>query len=95
MVDKVFTMRIDEELLEKIRVQADQNKRSIAKEIEYILQINYDLENIGKDQKFLEGKEQKISIDLEELASRMQNIEKTITDLSDRLSLLQKKRGVE
>ncbi len=43
MGDKVFTMRIDEDLLEKIRVSAETNKRSIAKEIEFILEmyINY------------------------------------------------------
>jgi len=41
MADKVFTMRIDEELLEKIRKDAERNKRSIAKEIEYILEFHY------------------------------------------------------
>lgn len=43
MGDKVFTMRIDENLLEKIRVSAEKNKRSLAKEIEYILEmyLNY------------------------------------------------------
>ena len=37
MADKVFTMRIDEDLLEKIRISADANKRSLAKEIEFTL----------------------------------------------------------
>jgi hypothetical protein len=37
MADKVFTMRIDEELLEKVRVSAEKNHRSLAKEVEYIL----------------------------------------------------------
>lgn len=37
MADKVFTMRIDEELLEKVRVSAEKYHRSLAKEVEYIL----------------------------------------------------------
>lgn len=37
MADKVFTMRIDEELLEKVRLSAEKNCRSLAKEIEFIL----------------------------------------------------------
>lgn len=41
MVDKAFTIRIDEKLLEKIRSEAERNKRSIAKEIEYILEFHY------------------------------------------------------
>lgn len=57
MVDKVFTMRIDETLLEKIRVSAERNKRSIAKEIEFILEnslehpeINHLIYRILKEQ---------------------------------------------
>lgn len=38
MADKVFTMRIEETLLEKLRESAERNKRSIAKEIEFILE---------------------------------------------------------
>lgn len=33
-----FTMRIDTELLEQIKAEAEKNKRSAAKEIEYILE---------------------------------------------------------
>lgn len=33
-----FTMRINTELLEKIRVDAEKNKRSTAKQIEYVLE---------------------------------------------------------
>lgn len=44
MADKVFTMRIDEDLLEKIRISADRNKRSLAKEIEFLLEQNLDNE---------------------------------------------------
>lgn len=41
MADKVFTMRIDEELLETVRVNAEKNKRSLAKEVEFILEDYY------------------------------------------------------
>ncbi len=41
MADKVFTMRIDEDLLELIRKSAERNKRSVAKEIEYTLEFHY------------------------------------------------------
>lgn len=33
-----FTMRINSELLERIKTEADKNKRSTAKEIEFILE---------------------------------------------------------
>ena len=33
-----FTMRINSELLEKIRLDAEKNKRSTAKQIEFILE---------------------------------------------------------
>ena len=33
-----FTMRINRELLEQIKAEAEKNKRSAAKEIEYILE---------------------------------------------------------
>ena len=33
-----FTMRINSELLEKIKVEAEKNKRSTAKQIEFILE---------------------------------------------------------
>lgn len=46
MVDKVFTMRIDEELLEQVRLSAECNKRSIAKEIEYILDFYFNKSDV-------------------------------------------------
>lgn len=33
-----FTLRIDNDVLERVKERADRNKRSIAKEIEYILE---------------------------------------------------------
>jgi len=33
-----FTMRINSDLLEKIKIQAEKNKRSTAKQIEFILE---------------------------------------------------------
>ena len=38
MSEKVFTLRMDEELFEKVKSSAEKNKRSIAKEIEYHLE---------------------------------------------------------
>jgi hypothetical protein len=39
MDDKTrFTLRIDKKLHEKLKKQADNNKRSVTKEIEYILE---------------------------------------------------------
>lgn len=38
MADKIFTFRIDEKVLDKLRNIAEGNKRSIAKEVEYILE---------------------------------------------------------
>lgn len=35
MGEKVFTLRMDEELFERVKTLADKNKRSIAKEIEF------------------------------------------------------------
>ena len=54
MGEKVFTLRMDEELFEKVKNVADKNKRSIAKEIEYQLeqslsQDNYDVAQTVKD----------------------------------------------
>lgn len=37
---KRFTLRIDKNLFEKVKIQSENNKRSIAKEIEYLLE-NY------------------------------------------------------
>ena len=33
-----FTMRINSELLEKVKVEAEKNKRSTAKQIEFVLE---------------------------------------------------------
>lgn len=35
---KRFTLRIDADILEKVKEQAEDNKRSMAKEIEFILE---------------------------------------------------------
>ncbi len=35
---KRFTMRINSELLDKIKIEAEKNKRSTAKQIEFILE---------------------------------------------------------
>lgn len=35
---KRFTLRVDENIFEKIKEQAEKNKRSVAKEIEYVLE---------------------------------------------------------
>lgn len=45
--DTRFTMRINTELLNRIKVQAQNNKRSTAKEIEFILE-QY-IQNISKE----------------------------------------------
>lgn len=42
-----FTMRINSDLLDLIKVEAEKNKRSTAKEIEFILE-QY-IQNISKD----------------------------------------------
>lgn len=34
---KRFTLRIDERVFEKVKARAEKNKRSVAKEIEFIL----------------------------------------------------------
>ena len=41
--EKVFTLRIKQELFERIKKEAEKNKRSITKHIEYLLEKN--LEN--------------------------------------------------
>jgi hypothetical protein len=45
---KRFTLRMDAELFETIKEQAEKNKRSIAKEIEYLLET-YLKENKDRD----------------------------------------------
>jgi len=40
MGEKIYTLRIEENLFEKIKSLAEKNKRSIAKEIEYQLEQN-------------------------------------------------------
>ena len=41
-----FTMRIDTALLDKIKEQAKQNKRSTAKEIEFILEAYFQTDSV-------------------------------------------------
>ena len=36
--EKVFTLRIKQELFERIKLDAEKNKRSITKHIEYLLE---------------------------------------------------------
>ena len=36
--EKVFTLRIRKEIFERVKIEADKNKRSITKHIEYILE---------------------------------------------------------
>ena len=36
--EKVFTLRIKQDIFERIKKEADKNKRSITKHIEYILE---------------------------------------------------------
>ena len=38
--EKVFTLRIKQELFERIKKEAEKNKRSITKHIEYLLEKN-------------------------------------------------------
>lgn len=40
--EKRFTLRMDAELFERIKDQAEKNKRSIAKEIEYLIEKHLD-----------------------------------------------------
>lgn len=41
MGEKRFTLRMDADLFEKVKISANINKRSIAKEIEYVLELHY------------------------------------------------------
>ena len=43
MGEKIYTLRIDEELFNKVKESADKNCRSVAKQIEFILQQHYSL----------------------------------------------------
>ena len=36
--EKVFTLRIKKDLFERVRIDAEKNKRSITKHIEYLLE---------------------------------------------------------
>lgn len=45
--DIVYTLRIDEDLYEKLRIVAAENSRSINKEIEHIIKIH--VENFWKE----------------------------------------------
>lgn len=53
MAEKVFTLRMDEELFDKIKNMADKSKRSIAKEIEFQLDQNLQNDVSPSDLKFL------------------------------------------
>lgn len=41
MSEKVYSLRIDEDLFEHVKKSAEKNKRSIAKEIEFVLENFY------------------------------------------------------
>ena len=45
---KRFTLRIDSKLFELVKEQAEKNKRSIAKEIEYLLEQYFKENNSNK-----------------------------------------------
>lgn len=44
MSEKRFTLRMDAELFDIVRTSASMNKRSIAKEIEYVLERYYEVD---------------------------------------------------
>ena len=69
MADKVFTMRIDEELLEKVRISAEKNHRSLAKEIEHVLALVF-LEQPKQDECFSSLEVNKLLHRLLELANQ-------------------------
>ena len=43
--EKIFTLRIDNDIFEACKFEAYRNKRSISKEIEYVLENYYGLAN--------------------------------------------------
>lgn len=45
-----FTMRMDKELYEKLKASAKVNKRSIAKELEYLVELQFDTAEDMNDQ---------------------------------------------
>jgi hypothetical protein len=45
---KPTSIRIDDELLEKVKSDADKDKRSVTKQIEYIIQQYYELKKLIK-----------------------------------------------
>lgn len=45
-----FTMRMDKELYEKLKNSAKVNKRSIAKELEYLVELQFDTAKDMNDQ---------------------------------------------
>lgn len=45
---KRFTLRMDEKIFEQIKQQAEDNKRSVAKEIEFILEKYLEQEKEGE-----------------------------------------------
>ena len=42
--EKVFTLRINKEVFDAVKVSAFRNKRSISKEIEFVLENEYHIE---------------------------------------------------
>lgn len=82
MAEKVFTLRMDEELFDKIKNIADKNKRSIAKEIEFQLEQNLQNDVSPSDVKFLLDKCSDILQDHDyELRRMYDQIEKVVEHL--------------
>lgn len=84
MSDKVFTMRIKEELLEKIRISAEKNKRSIAKEIEYLLETNLDILELENSTKDLFARNDNLEKSMQDIAKRIANISERLEELSNK-----------
>lgn len=42
MGEKIYTLRMDEAVFEKVKQSAESNRRSIAKEIEHIIALHFD-----------------------------------------------------
>ena len=56
MGEKVFTLRMDEDIFNQVKISADKNKRSIAKEIEFILDRHFNTD-FNFAEKFLNAAE--------------------------------------
>lgn len=84
MADKVFTMRIDEDLLEKIRICAERNKRSLAKEVEFQLEQNLDnYFSPSEFKSFMENLSEKLSDHDYELRRLYEQIGNVVEHLKD------------